>query len=127
MAAAELNVLRTKGIAEEALTGGEFVKRGAAADGIVMADTQGEEVIGTVQHDAAIGDSVTVIALGAVQMIAGGVVTVQGNITTGADGRVEDAATGDVIAGRALEGASGDGIKIFVFLNPQLTATVVPA
>lgn len=101
-----------------------FVKF-SAENSVEECDTQGEAAMGVAVETQADGEAVSVWMLGdggIIPVEAGAAVSVLDEITTGTAGKVEAAATGDVILGAVVEAASGDGhVVSFV---PEYSARV---
>jgi hypothetical protein len=108
-----------------AVTKYRFVKQ-TAANTVTNATAQGERVIGVAAEDAVSGG-----AIGVYQLVDGGIIPVEASaaisagadVTTGADGRAETSASGDVVAGVAVEAASGAGHVIAIRPTPAATTT----
>lgn len=115
-------VLSKGWLAGEAMTKYEFVKL-VGSETINAVDTQGEKALGVLQEevtadDATNGRIVNVAVAGISRVIAGATITEFDLLTTGADGRAEVAATGDVVVGIALQ-AAVDGDHMDILLSPS--------
>jgi len=93
------------------------VELGAGDNQVDVCDAQGEISIGVLQNDPAAGEAALVQFLGTTKAVAGAAITKGARVTTGAAGKVEAAATGDYVIGRALEAAGADGDIIEVLLT----------
>lgn len=101
-----------------------FMKLNASGQ-VVSCDAQGEEAKGVLQNDPdAAGKASTVAVGGITKMTAGAAITLNDAITTGADGRAETAATGDVVVGYAREAASADGVLFAMEMTQPRVYTV---
>jgi hypothetical protein len=101
------NPVLIDGIAEEAISKGQFVKY--EAGGWNQCDAQGESADGVAFSDAAIGGAVAVQVGGLVKYLVGAVGVADGvKLTTTAAGLGELAASGDVVRLKAIgAGAAG--------------------
>lgn len=91
--------------------------------GLATAVTQA--LIGVSQNDpAAAGEFMTVAPLGKSRVTAGASLAAYARLTTTASGRVTFAASGNVVIGWALEGATADGdiIPAMLFASVDRTA-----
>ncbi len=75
---------------------------------------EGQRTIAVAPHNAG----------GRVPVEAGAAIVLGANITTGADGRAETAATGDVIFGTAQEAAGAAGEFITMLMDRKIEASV---
>lgn len=111
--------------AEEDVIAGQAVKI-TADNGVAPSDTDGEQCVGIATQTRSAGDQVQVAGPGVrVRFTAGGAVTrntqVASHGTTGDEGTVADAATGDYAIGQAFEsGTAGDLIVGMVTVGGQV-------
>ena len=96
-----------------------FAKLGAS-DGLVTAATAATDTAnGVVQAiDAADGEHCDLIMGGIAKVTAGGAIALGAQVTPGADGKAVAAASGNKVAGIAVEAATADGQVIPVLLTP---------
>ena len=96
------------------LSAKQFYFMSVASDGQIDPTGDGLDADGVLQDaPAAAGRAALVAIAGKVKVVCGGVVTRGGPVASDADGKVVNAATGDIILGVALEtGASGRIIEI---------------
>lgn len=79
----------------------------------------GQDAIGVLQDDpAAAGRAGNVAMLGIVKVKIGGTVTIDGDVASDSTGRAVDAASGDHILGKALEGGTVANTIIRVLVSP---------
>lgn len=112
----EQHVTTQTRIAEEAITKGYAIKPGAAQNGAVLCDSQGEAIAGVAGEDAASGEPFLVISDGMTKAIAADAITLHAQVTPTAAGKFETAASGDVIAGIARSAAGADGDEFIIEL-----------
>lgn len=112
--------------AAEDLSSSQFfvVTQTASAETCELADSQGELALGIVQNNPESGQDATVRKLGYSKAIAGstasGVVAAGALVTAAADGRVEVAASGDYVLGRAVTASAAENQVFTVDVFPQL-------
>lgn len=121
-------------VAEEDILQGQFVTTGGTnEDEVEPSATDGEFVYGIADHDAAAGATVLVhisglrvrATSGSGGITAGDPVASHGS--SGEEGELDTAASGDFVVGRAFEDDNGDGGDAIVYLNPQgATGGIVP-
>lgn len=100
-------------IAGSDLSAKQFFFVSLAADGEVDSTGDGAEAIGVLLNDPTAGAAATVAIRGRVIVECGGNVTRGGDVASDANGNAVDAATGDIILGKALEtGVDGQIIAI---------------
>ena len=134
MAVGGVEVLDLGFVATEALTEYRFVQ-GEFTDGrgVKTVANAGEQVLGVAMHSVEskffISGSpdphVNVRLMGIATVEAGGVVPAGSMVATDADGKAVVAQGGDFAAGMALDGASGAGELISVFLLAPAAQAVV--
>lgn len=90
--------------------------------GKAVAPTAGGGVVGVRQITPRLNEACTIVHSGISFVEAGGVITAGDLIATNATGQAVEAATGNVVLGRALESATGTGIQIAVLLIPSAPA-----
>lgn len=99
-----------------------FVRWSAAATVDQASLSSAEDFAGVLQNKPnAANRHASVAYLGVTKIVAGGSITVNDLITTNGSGRAAAAGSGDMVAGRALTGAGGDGDVINMVLNPYFT------
>lgn len=101
-------------VAGQDLSAKQFYFVSVSADGKIDPTGDGASADGVLQNDPAADGRAAEVAIGGiVKVMCGGVVTRGGNVASDASGTAVDAATGDVILGKALEtGATGSVISI---------------
>lgn len=116
------NFILDKGYdAEAAITKFRAVKLGTAAESVTPITAQGEDGVGVAQFgvttaEIAKGKGASVRHQGITEWETNAAVTKGVDVTVAADGRCEPAATGDRVWGKALQAASGAGLRISVEL-----------
>ena len=95
-----------------------FVKVDSSGQ-VALCDTLGEKMDGVLQNDPeAQGRAATVWGVGSVSKVVASAAIAQGaNVTTAASGKAVTAASGNYIAGTALEASSADGEVIAVWVT----------
>lgn len=94
-----------------------------AADGEVDATGDGAEAAGVLLNNPTAGGAATVAYSGVVMVEAGATVTRGGNVASDAAGKAVNAATSDIILGKAREaGVDGQIIAIDFFLGGNASA-----
>lgn len=80
------------------------------SSGQAAVPSAGAKIFGIVQNKPNTGEAATVVISGISKMEAGGVVAAGADVTTDASGRGVTAATGNTIAGNAVEAAGASGV-----------------
>lgn len=75
---------------------------------------------GILQNKPNTNEAAQVAVLGVTKWVAGGTVTVNGLVTYNSSGRCINAASGDIVLGKALEGTTVDGVVLTVLLLPPV-------
>jgi hypothetical protein len=104
-------------IAGADLSGSQFLfaKMDAAAKAVVAGN--GDGTIGVIEVGAAAGNACTITHSGKVMVMCGGTVTIADDVGIDAAGKAVNAASGDIIVGRAYEaGVTGQVIAIELIL-----------
>lgn len=107
------------GVASETIAGKRFVKLGASQGVYDICDTAGEMAHGVNLFDATVGQSISVVKEGLVEVEAGDAVTVNVAVQTDASGKAIAAASADHVLGYARKAAGADGDLITVELYHQ--------
>jgi hypothetical protein len=88
-----------------------------AADGKVDPTGNGLAADGVILNDPILDEAATVVVFGRVTVECGGTVTAGGIVASDADGRCVDAASTDIILGKALEAGIADQIITIDFFK----------
>lgn len=112
-------------VAEAAVTQYRFVKRGAAADGVVPATAASTNVGVALDNQDTVGQPVLVADDPSDKPLveAGGAIAVGAKVTSDANGKAVTAAAGNPVSAIALAAASGAGDLIPVALLGHIPAT----
>lgn len=87
----------------------------AASQVALAAPAAGDAIFGILQNNPILGEAGTVVVKGITKAQAGGTITAGQILSTGADGRLIPAATGQYGVARALEaGVAGDVISVLL-------------
>lgn len=84
----------------------------------------GEDCLGVSCTSGAVGEMLPVDVIGTTIVTAGGTFSKTDGLAVGANGKAVAAADGDVIVARALQDASGDGVRVEVLLIPNAVSAV---
>jgi hypothetical protein len=103
-------------VASADLSSNQYYCGKITASGVALCDTQGEVVDGVIQNDPESGQEVVLRVGGVSQVVANSAIAKGVDVTVGADGKIEAAASGDYIVGETLEasGADGDIISLLI-------------
>lgn len=105
-------------IAASAIERGFAVKRTANDNEVEECDAQGEASYGVAINKAAAGEPVSVLRRGRYdRAIASAAIALHAQVTVGTTGKYETAATGDLIAGVALNATAADGDEFTIELD----------
>lgn len=87
-----------------------------------VCDSQGEQSVGVLKNKPVAGQAADIAILGTTKVISHDTNIVEGSrLTTDGNGKVEVAASGDFIIGRALEAASSEGDIIEMLIDRSST------
>lgn len=86
-----------------------FVMATAALQANMATNATSSTLLGVLQNDPAVGEGMSIAAVGLSKVVAGGALTANWVITTNASGRAARVQSGDIAAGRVLEAAGADG------------------
>ena len=114
----------TSFIATETITQYQAVKLSSTAGYVEPTDAQGEKAVGVALHAASAGQAVEVLIVGICPVIvtAYSGVAIGDLLTPSAttnDGKVEEAASGDYVIGRALAAPAANGDQVMAFIMPE--------
>lgn len=105
-------------VAGGAIGRGHAVKLHTTENQVVQCDSQGEIAYGIALNEALAGEQVTVLRRGRhSKAISGAALTLNAQLTPGADGQYEVAATGDVVVGYAREAVGAADLEFCVELD----------
>lgn len=109
-------LVEKKLVAGEAIKKGQLVMLSDAWTVSVCTAAGNANCIGVAMFDAASGDPVVVHTNGLFKVTAGGSITAPAQLTSGADGKVVTASSGDKVVGIALNDASAND-AVYVRFN----------
>jgi len=105
-------------VAAGAIGRGHAVKLHSVENQVVQCSSQGEIAYGVAINEALTGESVTVLRRGRYsRAVSGDALTLNAQVTPGADGQYEVAASADVVVGNAREVAGAADLEFCIELD----------